>query len=170
MKLSRLAMCRRIGARTGCAKSLGQAIRFSRCFSNRMLTALGVLSPRRCAQCRWPKRGRRGRVFPPTARIHGRTARRLRPATALSCLALVSGYLTLRPSHGTPLAAVKARPGVDALGRAALSSRWHSIEKNGRRVSQCAKTPKHRLMPIRAVSRCNWLTQNVCETSLGSAK
>jgi hypothetical protein len=37
---------------------------------------------------------------------------------------------------GTPLAAVKARPGVDALGRAALSSRWHSNEENGGRVSQ----------------------------------
>jgi hypothetical protein len=31
------------------------------------------------------------------------------------------------------------------------------------------KTPKHRLMLIRTVSRCKWLTQNARETSLGSA-
>jgi hypothetical protein len=40
----------------------------------------------------------------------GGLPRRLRPATAVSCLALFSGYLTLRPSHGHPAGSGQGSP------------------------------------------------------------
>ncbi len=57
-----------------------------------------------------------------------------------------------------------------SLGRgiAQLPAAVREVSAVGASVS-ALKTPKHRLMPIRTVSRSKWLTQNARETSLGSA-
>lgn len=70
---------------------------------------------------------------------------------------------------GTMVGGEGIEPPTWSLGRgiAQFPVRFESGEVGA--LVSALKTPKHRLMPIRTVSRCKWLTQNARETSLGSA-
>ena len=85
-------------------------------------------------------------------------------------LAAIAVDRDLLGDRGTTVGGERIEPLTWSLspGIAQFPAAVREVRAVGASVS-ALKTPKHRLMPIRTVSRCKWLTQNARETSLGSA-